>query len=940
MQNCVIDRRIKRGISDCGGMQSWGNSVNSGAPSAPVSERPNRVSVSALAKRLRTVWPHYRAFVAVAAVILLIGLGLAALHHLTRTMRFIDVRSSLHAIGTAQLAASVALTAVSYFALTFYDVLALRIIGRPLPWRIAALASFTSYTLSHNLGLALITGGSARYRVYTNADLRGSDVARIVALAGAAFWMGVIAMAGFALVLNGNPLTIGLWSLSSDSLRLIGGAMLLVLAAIAILGNERVKELRLFGWHLPLPNRRLFLAQIAVAAIDLSGAAAALLVLVPHVDPSLFPNFVLAYALALVATLITHVPGGLGVFEAVVIAALPSGDASLFAALIVYRLIYYLLPLACAVTLLAVNEGLRWRRSASRTLASARSVADALVPVLMSAACFTGGAVLVVSGSLPGMHHRIRLLTHFLPLPFVEASHVAASIAGTALLLLAPGLYRRLDGAFLMTRTLLIAGAVFSLIKGIDYEEALICFAIAGLLQWTSPAFYRRTALTGQMLSRSWLVCVTAVVGVSLWIGFFSNKHVAYQDSLWWQFTLKGDASRFLRASLGVGIVLAAAAVWRLLGPSSRMSPDIGLDEADIERILEGAEHTDAMLAYTGDKRFICSASGNALLMYQVRGSSWLVMGDPVGPREEWRELLWAIRARADAAQGRLLLYQISTAALEIALELGFQLVKYGEEAMVSLADFSLEGSHMRGLRHARRRAARDGVTFEIVPASEVERILPELAVISDAWLESKSQQEKGFSLGRFDPDYLMRFDCAVVCHRGRIVAFANVLATFGRQELSVDLMRHLDAMPPGTMDFLFASLMQWGRDNGYRRFTLGLAPLSGIEARRLSPGWAKIAALLFNHGERFYGFKGLRAYKDKFDPIWEPRYIAGPQGLALLQALIDLNRLISSPPAGSGDRLVRRQHRAAAAKPGDLTPVSGLDQQPLPAVQGGAVVL
>lgn len=889
--------------------------MNPGAQSAAVPGQEGRSDAHALIVRLRTAWPRYRAAVAIAAVIVLIALGLGALHHLTRTIKFCDVRSALRAIGGLQLAAAVGLTAISYLALTFYDVLALRIIGRPLPWRTAALASFTSYTLSHNLGLALITGGSARYRVYTNVGLPGSDVARVVALAGAAFWMGVVVMGGFALAMTKSPLTVGVWSVSPDHLRLIGAAMLLVLAVVAILGNERVKHLRLFGWRLPLPNRRLFLAQIGVAAIDLSAASAALFVLVPHVDPSLLPSFVLAYSLALIATLISHVPGGVGVFEAVVIAALPSSDASLFAALIAYRLIYYLLPLACAATLLALDEGRRWRRSATRTLASARNVADALVPALMSAACFTGGAVLVLSGSLPGEHQRIRLLTHVLPLPFVEASHVAASIAGTALLLLAPGLYRRLDGAFLMTRTLLIAGAVFSLIKGIDYEEAIICFAIAGLLQWTSPAFYRRTALTGQTLSRSWLVCVAAVVGVSLWIGFFSNKHVAYQDSLWWQFTLKGDASRFLRASLGVGIVLAAAAVWRLLGPSSRMAADVGADEADIERILEGAERTDAMLAYTGDKRFVCSASGNALLMYQVRGSSWLVMGDPVGPREEWREMLWAIRARPDAAQGRLLLYQVSAAALEISLELGFQLVKYGEEALVDLTAFSLDGSRMRGLRHAQRRAAREGARFEIVPAGKVEHILPELEHISDGWLADKHQQEKGFSLGRFDPDYLMRFDCAVVRYEGRIVAFANILATFGRQELSVDLMRHLDTMPPGTMDFLFAGLMQWGRENGYRRFSLGLAPLSGIEARRLSPRWAKIAALLFNHGERFYGFKGLRAYKDKFDPHWEPRYIAGPQGLALLQALIDLNRLISSPPPESADALDRRLHRGAVAE-------------------------
>jgi phosphatidylglycerol lysyltransferase len=299
------------------------------------------------------------------------------------------------------------------------------------------------------------------------------------------------------------------------------------------------------------------------------------------------------------------------------------------------------------------------------------------------------------------------------------------------------------------------------------------------------------------------------------------------------------------------------------------------------------------MLAFTGDKKFLTSTGGDAFLMYQVRGSTWAVMGDPVGAPSAWPELFWRVRAMADAAQGRLLLYQISPASLPFAIELGLQILKYGEEAIVHLPSFSLEGPKARPLRHAARRAAREGALFEIAPAAEVPPLLGELRTVSDQWLESKGHGEKSFSLGRFDEAYLGRFDLALVRCGGRITAFANLWATANREELSVDLMRHREPAPYGTMDFLFTRLMAWGRDQGYARFSLGLAPLSGIEARPLSPAWAKIAALLFRHGERFYGFRGLRAYKEKFAPEWEPRYVAGPGGLSLMRAMADLRALI-----------------------------------------------
>ena len=853
---------------------------------------------------------QYRSALMALAIVLLASLGFVGVNRLLGEVRPGEVRAAFAALRPLQIAAAIGFTAASYLVLTGYDVIALRVIGRPLPWRTAAFAAFVSYAVANNLGLALLTGGSARYRIYAAAGLSAADIGRVVATAAMTFWAGFIVMAGLALVLHQGALVFGATALSVVFQRLVGFGILAGATALVIASGNRGRTLRIGRWHLPLPSGRQALAQIGVAAVDLALASAALWVLLPDPGAVAFPVLFLGYILAIVAALASHVPGGVGVFEAVMLATLPAlGKPGLMAALIAYRAIYYILPLIVAAGLVAVQEGSRWRQPIGKAFDAAQSAAGGISPLVMSALTFVGGIVLLVSGALPGDADRLRLLRHVVPLPFVEATHIAASLAGTVLLLLAPALFRRLDGAFVLTRALLLAGALFSMLKGIDYEEAALLLAIAGLLQWTRSAFYRRTALTATAFSPAWLATIMLAVGLATAIGLFAYKHVTYDTQLWWQFAWKGDASRFLRASFGVAVVLTGVTIFRLFRPGVVTEPD-NPALAPSEAALANAGSTDANLALTGDKRFLASPTGDAFVMYQIQGHSWIVMGDPVGPQTQWPDLLWQLRDRADASQGRLLLYQISAAALPIAIDLGLQLVKYGEEARVDLDRFTLDGPAARDLRYVERRAVREGAEFEIIAACDVPAIIPELRLVSDQWLAAKGQSEKAFSIGRFDAAYLENFDCAVVRHAGRIVAFANIWKTSDKSELSVDLMRHASDMPYGTMDLLFIRLMQWGNTNGYHWFSLGLAPLSGIESRRLAPIWARAGAFLYRHGEAVYGFEGLRAYKDKFLPAWVPRYIAGPTGVGLARALIDLQTLVG----GGKGSVARRRHLALVA--------------------------
>ena len=238
--------------------------------------------------------------------------------------------------------------------------------------------------------------------------------------------------------------------------------------------------------------------------------------------------------------------------------------------------------------------------------------------------------------------------------------------------------------------------------------------------------------------------------------------------------------------------------------------------------------------------------------------------------------------------------YQVSAANLPIYLDMGLSLTKLGEQAVVSLSSFSLEGKKRGDLRRDHARAQREGARFAILSPDEVAAALPRLRAISDRWLDDKEAAEKGFSLGYFDDTYLSRFPCAVVRFEDEIIAFANLWPTADRSELSIDLMRYVDAGPHYVMDFLFVELMLWAKANGYREFSLGMAPLAGLSGHELAPMWHKFGVFATRHGSHFYNFSGLRNYKNKFLPQWRPRYLVCPGGLRMPLIMFHVSRLIS----------------------------------------------
>ena len=828
---------------------------------------------------------------------LVFALAIVVLRHTLAELRWSAVLGHLRQMPPRAIAGCVACTIASYFTLTFYDYLATRAIHHPLPWRRVAPISFMAFGISHSVGLTAMSGGSIRYRNYSVLGLSTLEIAGIIGMGTLTFALGVATLLGLSLwMMSGRAQT--LLHRSGLQVHILGTVLLCGVAGYVLLTLFRRKPLAVFGRKLPLPPTDVALRQILVSTVDLCFASGSLFVLMIGHLPLHYAAFIGIFALAMQVGVLSNVPGGAVVFETVLMGMLPISDTQTeftVAAVIVYRFIYYLVPFVLAVLLLAGREVFHGRHLLHRASLTLRRWVELVAPQVLAFAVFAAGAVLLFSGATPEIDSRMEWLRDIVPLGVLEVSHIAGSAIGVGLLILARGLYQRLDAAWWLTMLLLAAGIAASLLKGFDYEEATLLGILMLLLALSSGRFYRRAPLLEQPFSPGWIFGIALVVGLAVWIARISYSDVPYQSELWWQFAFDSQVPRVMRAGLISILIASAYALWTLLSPAHPDLPPPTRNDIDkAMNIVTRSADTLPNLVALGDKQILFDDSGDAFIMYQRSGRSMIAMGDPVGDPKRFPDLAWKYRELCDRAARWPVFYQVSKDYLSLYLDLGLSLAKLGEEARVHLPDFSLQGSKRADLRNEHRRAAREGVRFAVLAPTEVRGNIEALHRVSDEWLLEKAAAEKGFSVGRFDVDYVSRFAQACIFREDRIVAFATLWQSPVHGELSIDLMRYGEGAPRGVMDYLFIELMLWAKDQNYRWFNMGMAPLKGLEGHPLAPFWHKLGSMVRHYGRTLYNFDGLRRYKDKFTPEWRPRYLASPGGLILPRVALDSAALIA----------------------------------------------
>ena len=832
----------------------------------------------------------------------LFGLGVLALYHLLRPVHPADVISQIKATPWSVLFTAFGATLLGYVALIGYDWSALRYLGKKVPLHIVAVGGFLGYSFGNIIGISVVSGGAVRYRIYSAFGLSAFEVASVSAFVALAFGLGMTTIGLTALALHPYALA-GALPFAPEVIRLWAGIGALGLAGLLTWLSFTGTTLRIRSFELSAPSPGILYGQLGFTLADTTLAALTLYVLLPAGAPD-FITFLALFAAAAMAGVLSHVPGGIGVFESVIIASMPPGVPleQVAAALLLYRIIYYLVPFALALAFVALNETrlaggpvARLLGEVSEPLRPVLQSATSAAPALTGVAAFGLGAYLILMALMPSARPGDIDPNDLLAAVVLEGGAVLSAALGVFLLILSQGLARRISGAFWLTEAALAAGAAASLLNGLDIESALLLAGTAIVLLPLRKEFYRSAKLTRGILGPGWLLLVAGIgIGATAFF-FFMHAATPYSADLWTEFSGAANTPRALRAGLVASALLFLAAVYFAMQPvrTPTRRPDAAA-LAKAAQIIARQGNPDACLALSGDKSLLFSDAGDAFIMFGVQGKSWVAFSDPVGPEHSIAPLAWAFFEDAYNASCRPVFYEVSERYLPLWIEMGFSLNKIGEEAVVHLPEFSLSGRKFKKMRAAHNRALKGGMSFEILAPPHAPALVEKLKEISDAWLGGKTGLEKGFSVGRFDPVYLDNFPIAVARRDGQIVAFANILRTGDGDNVSIDLMRYLPQEASGMMEFLLVELMKHFRDAGAREFSLGMAPLAGIEARKGTRLWNRFGALIFRHGGAFYNFEGLRDFKQKFHPQWRPRFVAMPAGVSPLMALKDVAILIA----------------------------------------------
>ncbi|HEY3174832.1 MAG TPA: bifunctional lysylphosphatidylglycerol flippase/synthetase MprF [Candidatus Polarisedimenticolia bacterium] len=818
-----------------------------------------RPDPTALTARLAGLWP----WVVVAA---LAWLG----WHELRKIDVSEVRAILRGTETGLFLTLLVATALNLAVFGLYDVAALGPRKRP-PSRGARWAvGVVSFAWSNFLTVGPMAGPALRLWLYRPLGVEGARARAALTAILTSFSLTLMGWCGAAAIPLPGPLDSGI-------VRIALSIPMMGLVAAALRWIPR--------WRLAPPSFRQWegspLALAAVSWFDWLVAWYVFHLALSGLHGGIKPGHSMsAFFLGQLIGLASFIPGGFGSADAFWLFSLSAeagGHDHVLAALLLYRCVYYLLPWAIATLVLA-----------GRLIPTGRRT-GAFLRTAIASYTFLCGAILLVSAATPGLAGRVAFLRETVPLSLVEVSHGISIALGFLLLVISRGLARGYRGSHRLALGFFLAAALTTFLKGLDFEEALLALAAVVLLL----VFHRAFAREGRLAPPAEFLVSIAAFAIVLFaaVGFGSISAPPKMSVIFGRFGFLAYEARFLRGLVLLTSIAAIAGLHLALRarPADRLPDDAEIGRA-VEEVRAWSASTNSLLVACGDKEIFRAPTGRhgagpaGFIPYRTAGRFLVAYSDPVCPPGVERELLAAFMEHAASTDRDVILYQISAAFLPVAHDFGLTFFKLGEEAIVDLARFDLKGNKAKTWRHSINLVEKTGGSFEILDGAGLEPLLPELRAISDEWLADKHVAEKRFSIGCFSEPYMRRFPCAVVRDvSGRVIAFANVLQGRPDGELSIDLMRYSvererAAGLKDAMDYLFLKLMLHGKERGYARFNLGMAPLAAVGEERWARPMERLAHLFFRHGEQWYNYQGLRRYKEKFDPVWEPRYMGYPR--------------------------------------------------------------
>lgn len=574
------------------------------------------------------------------------------------------------------------------------------------------------------------------------------------------------------------------------------------------------------------------------------------------------------FMIAITIGIMSMIPGSLGSFDLIMVSGLVGlgiDKAQALSWLLVFRLFYYVLPFCLGVVLFLKNMGGRLNE---KYLGIPQKVIEALSAIVLVWGLRLFGFFLIVSAIVPQELGHLPLLRELTPSTGQFVFQLPSIVLGVLFFLLARLVKRRLKFTLTLATVLGLVSLVYLNIGSFSLPSSLFLMVLLFLVWWNKDTFVRRHYIY------AWEDCYKDIsyIGGSFFLTLvllghlnphhvFKLKHLSHLVTHWIHF-------------LGLSLILVILYVL-VLRESNKIKENFGevFDKQRYQDFIATIPNLnlDAALAFLGDKYLYWyqeDGQDKVVFQFAIENNKCVVMSDPLAHLGYLEKGLSQFLAEAEDANISVIFYEVNQETTLLLHEYGYDFMKFGETAQVSLDEFTTEGKHVKKFRTVVNKLENKGYHFQVLQPPFDKKMLNTLKEISDSWLDGR--QEKGFSLGYFDEKYIQLTPIALVSdEEDNIQAFVTFLASNGPNEASIDLMRYdLKTAPNGIMDYLFVKLLLHFKEEGVTYFDLGMAPLSNVGTEKHSFLQEKVAYLIYAFTNRFYSFSGLRQYKQKFNPI------------------------------------------------------------------------
>ncbi|KAB7646070.1 MULTISPECIES: bifunctional lysylphosphatidylglycerol flippase/synthetase MprF [Staphylococcus] len=646
-------------------------------------------------------------------------------------------------------------------------------------------------------------------------------------------------------------------------------------------------------------NRFMGVYCTLVSCVEWMAAAVVLYfsALIVGIDIS-FMNFIGIFIIAALSGLVSFIPGGFGAFDLVVLLGFKSlgvSEENILLALLLYRFAYYFVPVAIALVLSSFEFGNTAKKyiEGSKYFVPAKDVTSFLMSYqkdILSKIPSFSLAILVFLTSVIFFINNLTIIYDGLYDDNHFVYYITLSVHTSACLLL----MLNVKGIFKQSRRAIIF-AIISVV--LIFAATIYTYASFLLLTWLVVIFvlliiaYRRAKVVKRPLRLKNVFLIVIISLIVLYINHIIISSTLYALDV---YNLEVDTTVlryyfWITIALITLIVASIAWLFDYRYSKSNQNKDLTICE---QIIHEYGGNYLTHLIYSGDKDYFVHDNESAFLMYRYKSNALVVLGDPVGDASSFESLLEAFYEYAEYYGYDIIFYQVSDRFMPLYHNFGNQFFKLGEEAIIDLTTFTTSGKKRRGFRATLNKFDDLNINFEVIEPPFSKEMIETLQHVSDQWLDGRNEMH--FSVGQFSEEYLSKAPIGIMRNEdGKIIAFCTLMPTYFNDAISVDLIRWLPELDLPLMDGLYLHMLSWGKEKGYRSFNMGMATLSNVGQLHYSYLRERLAGRVFEHFNGLYRFQGLRRYKEKYGPNWEPRFLVYRKDASLWQSMIKVMRVI-----------------------------------------------